>query len=117
MSLRRLILVIDIGFVFIFSLIVLTALSFFGTQGYHMAVTLEERCTREVSDHDAVIEALKAENEHLEGEKGGLADSLAALRIVLAEKDGGGGAEGWSCQSPRCGGLICRVSSQGRLGI
>ena len=42
-------------------------------------MTLEERCTREVSDRDAAIEVLKAENERLEGEKGGLADSLAAL--------------------------------------
>lgn len=77
-------------------------------------MTLEECCTHEVSDRDAAIEALKAENECLEGEKGGLADSLAALRLVLAEKEGGGGVEGWSCQSLRCGGLICRASSQGR---
>ena len=48
---------------------------------------MEERCTREVLDQDAMIEALKAENERLEGEKGGLANSLAALRLSLAEKE------------------------------
>jgi len=48
---------------------------------------MEERCTREVLDRDAVIEVLKAENERLEGEKGGLANSLAALRLSLAEKE------------------------------
>ena len=48
---------------------------------------MEERCTREVSDRDTAIEALKAENEHLEGEKGGLSNSLAALRLSLAEKE------------------------------
>ena len=47
---------------------------------------MEERCTREVSDHDVVIEALKAEVERLEGEKGGLSDSVAALRLSLTEK-------------------------------
>ena len=41
---------------------------------------MEERCTREVSNRDIAIEALKAEIERLEGEKGGLLDSLAALR-------------------------------------
>ena len=39
-------------------------------QGYHTAVVTEERCTREVSDRDTAIEALKAEIERLEGEKG-----------------------------------------------
>ena len=34
-----------------------------------------------------MIEALKAENERLEGEKGGLANSLVALRLSLAEKE------------------------------
>ena len=48
---------------------------------------MEERCTREVLDRDAAIEALKAENECLEGEKRGLANSLAALRLSLAEKE------------------------------
>ena len=48
---------------------------------------MEERCTREVSDRDTAIEALKAENERLEGEKGGLSNSLAALRLSLAEKE------------------------------
>jgi len=48
---------------------------------------MEERCTCEVLDRDATIEALKAENERLEGEKGGLANSLAALRLSLAEKE------------------------------
>ena len=48
---------------------------------------MEERCTREVLDRDAAIEALKAENERLEGENGGLANSLAALRLSLAEKE------------------------------
>ena len=48
---------------------------------------MEERCTREVSDRDTAIEALKAKNERLEGEKGGLANSLAALRLSLAEKE------------------------------
>ena len=48
---------------------------------------MEERCTREVSDRDTTIEALKAKNERLEGEKGGLANSLAALRLSLAEKE------------------------------
>ena len=52
-----------------------------------MAVVMEERCTREVSDRDTAVEALKAENEHLEGEKGGLANSLVALRLSLAEKE------------------------------
>ena len=45
---------------------------------------MEERCTREVLDRDTAIEALKAENGRLEGEKGGLANSLAALRLSLA---------------------------------
>ena len=44
---------------------------------------MEERCTREVLDRDTAIEALKAENGRLEGEKGGLANSLAALRLSL----------------------------------
>ena len=48
---------------------------------------MEERYTREVSDRDTAIEALKAKNERLEGEKGGLANSLAALRLSLAEKE------------------------------
>ena len=48
---------------------------------------MEERCTREVSDRDTAIEALKAENERLEHEKGGLSNSLAALRLSLAEKE------------------------------
>ena len=48
---------------------------------------MEERCTREVSDQDAAIEVLKAKNERLEGEKGGLANSLAALRLSLVEKE------------------------------
>ena len=48
---------------------------------------MEERCTRKVSDRDTAIEALKAENERLEGEKGGLSNSLAALRLSLAEKE------------------------------
>ena len=48
---------------------------------------MEERCTREVSDRDTAIEALKAEIKRLEGEKGGLSDSLATLRRSLAEKE------------------------------
>jgi len=48
---------------------------------------MEERCTREVSDRDATIEALKVENKRLVGEKGGLTNSLAALRVSLAEKE------------------------------
>ena len=48
---------------------------------------MEERCTREVVDHDVVIEALKAEVERLEGEKGGLLDSVVALRLSLTEKE------------------------------
>ena len=48
---------------------------------------MEERCTREVLDRDTTIKALKAENRRLEGEKGGLANSLAALRLSLAEKE------------------------------
>ena len=48
---------------------------------------MEERCTHEVSDQDTTIEELKVENEHLEGEKGGLSNSLAALRLSLAEKE------------------------------
>ena len=48
---------------------------------------MEERCTHEVSDRDTTIEALKAENERLEGEKGGLANSLVALRLSLAKKE------------------------------
>ena len=56
-------------------------------QGYHTAVVMEERCTREVSDRDTAIEALKAEIERLEGEKGGLSNSLVALRLSLAEKE------------------------------
>lgn len=40
-----------------------------------------------VSDHDTTIEVLKMENEHLEGEKGGLANSLAALWLVLVERE------------------------------
>ena len=48
---------------------------------------MEERCTREVSDRDTAIEVLKAEIERLEGEKGGLSDSLAALRLSLSEKE------------------------------
>ena len=48
---------------------------------------MEERCTREVSDRDSTIEALKAENERLEGEKGRLTNSLATLRLSLAEKE------------------------------
>jgi len=57
------------------------------SQGYHTGVVMEERCTREVSDRDAAIEALKVENERLVGEKGGLTNSLAALRVSLAEKE------------------------------
>ena len=52
-----------------------------------MAVVMEDRCTREVSDRDTTIEALKAKNERLEGEKGGLANSLAALRLSLVEME------------------------------
>ena len=48
---------------------------------------MEERCTHEVSDRDTTIEALKAENERLEGEKGGLSSSLVALRLSLVEKE------------------------------
>ena len=48
---------------------------------------MEECYTREVSDRDSAIEALKAENERLEGEKGRLTNSLAALRLSLAEKE------------------------------
>ena len=48
---------------------------------------MEERCTHEVSDRDTAIEALKAENERLEGEKGGLSNSLATLHLSLAEKE------------------------------
>ena len=48
---------------------------------------MEERCTREVSDRDTAIDALKAEIERLEGEKGGLSDSLTALRLSLTEKE------------------------------
>ena len=60
---------------------------FFLSQGYHTGVVMEERCTREVSDRDAAIEALKVEIERLEGEKGGLSDSLTALRLSLMEKE------------------------------
>ena len=52
-----------------------------------MGVVMEERCTREVSDHDAAIEALKVEIERLEGEKGSLSDSLTALRLSRTEKE------------------------------
>ena len=52
-----------------------------------MAVVMEECCTREVFDRDSAIEALKAENERLEGEKGRLTNSLASLRLSLAEKE------------------------------
>ena len=48
---------------------------------------MEEHCTHEVFDRDTAIEELKAENERLEGEKGGLANSLVALRLSLAEKE------------------------------
>jgi len=48
---------------------------------------MEERCTHQVSDRDSTIEVLKAENERLEGEKGRLTNSLAALRLSLAEKE------------------------------
>ena len=48
---------------------------------------MEERCTREVSDRDTAIEALKVEIERLKGEKGGLSNSLAALRLSLVEKE------------------------------
>ena len=48
---------------------------------------MEERCTREVYDRDVAIEVLKAEVERLEGEKGGLSDSVAALRLSLTEKE------------------------------
>ena len=64
----------------------LIALVFFWSQGYHTGVVMEERCTREVSDHDVAIEALKVEIECLEGEKGGLSDSLTALRLSLMEE-------------------------------
>ena len=60
---------------------------FFWSQGYHTGVVMEERCTHEVSDRDAAIEALKVEIERLEGEKGGLSDSLTALRLSLTEKE------------------------------
>ena len=52
-----------------------------------MGIVMEEHCTREVSDHDAAIEVLKVEIERLEGEKGGLSDSLTALRLSLTEKE------------------------------
>jgi len=52
-----------------------------------MGVVMEECCTREVSDHDAAIEALKVEIERLEGEKGSLSDSLMTLRLSLTEKE------------------------------
>jgi hypothetical protein len=39
-------------------------------QGHHMAVVLEERCSREVICRDEPIEALKKENETLEEVKG-----------------------------------------------
>ncbi|XP_066333268.1 uncharacterized protein [Miscanthus floridulus] len=55
--------------------------------GYHTAVVMEERCTHEISDRDTAIEALKVENKRLEGENGGLANSLAALRLSLVEKE------------------------------
>ena len=48
---------------------------------------MEERCTHEVFDRNAAIEVLKVEIERLEGEKGGLSDSLAALRLSLSEKE------------------------------
>ena len=48
---------------------------------------MEDHCTREVFDRDTVIEALKVENERLEGEKVGLANSLAPLCLSLAEKE------------------------------
>ena len=48
---------------------------------------MEEHCTHEVFDRDTTIEALMAENERLEGEKGGFANSLAALRLSLVEKE------------------------------
>ena len=72
------------------SLVVDSAVDHFGfflSQGYHMGVVMEERCTREVSDRDAAIETLKVEIERLEGEKGSLSDSLTALRLSLAKKE------------------------------
>ena len=60
---------------------------FFLSQGYHTGIVMEECCTQEVSDRDAAIETLKVEIERLEGEKGGLSDSLAALRLSLSEKE------------------------------
>ena len=62
-------------------------LFFFWSQGYHTGVVMEERYTRDVSDWDVAIEALKAEIERLEGEKGSLSVSLTALRLSLTEKE------------------------------
>ena len=43
---------------------------------------MEERCTREVSDRDITIEALKVEIERLEGEKG-VCRTLSQLSACL----------------------------------
>lgn len=52
-----------------------------------MAAALEERCSREVLDCNDAIEALKVENERLEGDKDKVADALATLRLVIAKRD------------------------------
>ena len=63
-------------------------------QGHHMAVALEERCSREVICRDEAIEALKKENETLEAEKTRLSEEVKgfasirqAVEVLRKEKE------------------------------